>query len=784
MNLINKPENMPLNISSKAHTSRANTFKTNSSKTSTFKLSDLSKIAFSITLALGMANTVLAEETKSAANELVEKLQIIGHSDKLRKEAGSATLIGEVELEKFKFTDINRVLYSVPGVNIREEDGYGLRPNIGFRGATPERSKKITIMEDGVLIGPAPYSAPAAYYFPMMSKMTSLEVFKGPAAIKYGPNTVAGALNMTTRAIPSASEGKVDIAAGSNGFKQISTYYGNTQGKFGYLLELNHLQADGFKELDNTNNNAEGTQSISNNQETGFKKNDAMLKLQYDLSSGNNLQLVELKLATTNEKSNETYLGLTDKDFEQNPNRRYVASQNDLMDWDHQQIQLTHLFSNDDFNVTTRLYRNNFERSWNKINGFKSGATSQDLQTVLAEPENYQSLYNVLTGERDSARESEKIILGDNAREYYSQGIQSELNTSFRLFDYTHTLTAGIRYHQDQIERNHTEDAFFMRAKRLVSDGSNTLNTTTNIEETDALALFIQNTINLNQLDLTFGLRGEFFESLYQNKAPGSEQEWQEKSSRIWLPSISGFYTINENLGFLFGIHEGFIPTSPKEEPEIQIENSVNYEFGGRYNKDNTTFELIAFYHDFENLKESCSFSTASRCSSNLDAEVNGGEVEVFGLELSTSHNITLNNGWEIPLSLVYTYTSSEFKTSFFSDFPMWGNITAGDGVPYLPENQLTASLSLLSNQWEINAIVRYIDEMKEASGQGVLLSNVTTTSYTIADLSASYSLNQYGKVYLKLDNLFDKQEIVSRRPYGARPSKPRQVQVGYQYSF
>jgi len=773
MNLTNKPINMPLNISSRTH----------NFKLGTLRLSNLSKIAFSITLALSMANNALAQETKSAANELIEKLQIIGHSDKLRKEAGSATLIGEVELEKFKFTDINRILYNVPGVNIREEDGYGLRPNIGFRGATPERSKKITIMEDGVLIGPAPYSAPAAYYFPMMSKMTSLEVFKGPAAIKYGPNTVAGALNMTTRAIPSASEGNIDIAAGSNGFKKASGYYGNTHGKFGYLFELNHLQADGFKELDSTKDNVKGLKS-TNNQDTGFKKNDAMLKLQYDLSSGNNLQLVELKLATANEKSNETYLGLTDSDFEKKPNRRYVASQNDLMDWDHQQIQLTHLFSNDDFDITTRLYRNNFERSWNKINGFKPGATSQDLQTVLAEPENYQSLYNVLTGERDSARESEKIILGDNAREYYSQGIQSELNTSFMLFNYTHTLTAGIRYHQDQIERNHTEDAFFMRAKRLVSDGANTANTTTNIEKTDALALFIQNTISLNQLDLTFGLRGEFFDSLYQNKAPGSEQDWQEKSSRIWLPSISGFYTINDNLGLLFGIHEGFIPTSPKEDPEIEIENSINYEFGGRYNKDNTKFELIAFYHDFENLKESCSFSTASRCSSNLDAEVNGGEIEVYGLELSTSHNITLNNGWEIPLSLVYTYTSSEFKTSFVSDFPMWGDITAGDGVPYLPENQLTASLSLLSNQWEINAIVRYVDEMKEASGQGVLLSNVTTTSYTIADLSASYTLNQYGKVYLKLDNLFDKQEIVSRRPYGARPSKPRQIQVGYQYSF
>ncbi|WP_411157027.1 TonB-dependent receptor plug domain-containing protein, partial [Pseudoalteromonas sp. TB51] len=110
-------------------------------------------------------------------NEL-EHIQIISHNDKLRTEAGSATLIGEAQLEQFEFDDIHRILSQVPGVNIREEDGFGLRPNIGFRGVTPERSKKITILEDGVLIGPAPYSAPAAYYFPLTTRMTAVEVFK------------------------------------------------------------------------------------------------------------------------------------------------------------------------------------------------------------------------------------------------------------------------------------------------------------------------------------------------------------------------------------------------------------------------------------------------------------------------------------------------------------------------------------------------------------------------------------------------------------------------------
>ncbi len=726
-------------------------------------------LALAITLAI--TNNVHAEgDDKNKPTEYTERLQIIGHDNKLRTEAGAATLIGEVELEKFKFDDINRVLYSVPGVNIREEDGYGLRPNIGFRGVTPERSKKITVMEDGVLIGPAPYSAPAAYYFPMMSKMTSLEVFKGPAAIKYGPNTVAGALNMTTRQVPTTKEGAIDLAVGTDGYTKAKGYFGSTNGNFGYLIDAVNIKADGFKELDGGG-------------DTGFDKNDIMVKLQYDFSDSDYNQIVELKLAYADEKSDETYLGLTDADFEQNPNRRYVASNKDLMDWNHQQVQFTHFIGNDNFDITTRVYRNDFERSWFKINGFQGSA---DLQSILAEPESDANIlfYELLTGQRDTEFEREKIILGDNQREYFSQGIQSELYIYQELFDVEHAFNVGFRLHQDQIQRRHTTDAFLMSAGQLITDGSDTVSTDTNTEETTAVSVFFKDTVSLGALDLTLGLRGEFIEADFQNDASGEENDWQKKDTDIWLPSLSGFYTLSDSAGLFFGIHEGFIPTSPKEPTSIKIESSVNYEIGGRYHNNSSQLEVVAFYNDFENLKESCSFSTASSCQNDVDREFNSGEASVLGLELSAKHTYQLSDDYDLPIALSYTYTKGEFDTAFSSDFSMWGDVESGDSLPYLPENQLTFDIGLAANNWQVNLIARYTGKMKEASGDNVLLSGVTTKALTIVDLLASYDLGDMGNMYFKLDNVFDKQEIVSRRPFGARPSKPLTAIVGYQYSF
>ena len=157
---------------------------------------------------------------------------ILGNKFVARNRTGAAYYLSTDELADFNYTDINRALNKISGVNFYEEDGFGLRPNISIRGTSPERSSKIAIMEDGILISPAPYSASSAYYFPSVARMQAVEVLKGSSQIQYGPYTTGGAINFVSTEIPKSFQGKISSSYGS--FNTGQTY--STVGSSNCLL--------------------------------------------------------------------------------------------------------------------------------------------------------------------------------------------------------------------------------------------------------------------------------------------------------------------------------------------------------------------------------------------------------------------------------------------------------------------------------------------------------------------------------------------------------------------
>src|SRR5262249_33905989 len=146
---------------------------------------------------------------------------------------------------------------------------------------------------------------------------------------------------------------------------------------FGAMIELVKLHSDGFKQIDGGG-------------DTGFDKNDIGLTLRANTDRSNDrFHRFELKLGYGDEVSHETYTGLSLADFAQTPHRRYAATAQDRMKWDHERLLLTHRFEADGNTViTTQLYHNRFARVWRKLNGFDNGGSLHDILVAPASGNN------------------------------------------------------------------------------------------------------------------------------------------------------------------------------------------------------------------------------------------------------------------------------------------------------------------------------------------------------------------------------------------------------------
>ena len=260
--------------------------------------------------------SILITFTANAETSMeVESITIIGSKEDVKDLAGSGAVISNEDLEKAMDTDIAKILSAVPGMYMRTEEGYGLRPNISIRGTAIERSGKVTIMEDGVLVAPSPYTSSAAYYFPTTGRIHSVEVIKGPAAVSQGPQTIGGAINLISTPIPEVNSGKFIQELGENGMTRTHAFYGAASGNFGGLVEIHDHASDGYDSIANVGG------------DTGFDKSDVVIKARYE--SGNHS--LTFKMVDLDETSNQSYVGLSEASFRANPRMRYGATAYDKM---------------------------------------------------------------------------------------------------------------------------------------------------------------------------------------------------------------------------------------------------------------------------------------------------------------------------------------------------------------------------------------------------------------------------------------------------------------------
>ncbi|TXD35262.1 TonB-dependent receptor [Lujinxingia vulgaris] len=697
-------------------------------------------------------------------------INVVGEApDDLEAVPGSAEVITREELERQRPLNANEALQMVPGVAVQDEEGMGLRQNIGIRGLNPNRSRKVLMLQDGVPISLAPYGEPEMYYAPPIENMERIEVVKGSGSILFGPQTIGGVINYITPQTPDEFSMTADLSGGTYGFGSGRFSVGDTHEGFGYLVSGMHQRFTGPRNLN-------------------LVRSDFNLKL-----SGNpaDNQALTFSLGIYDETSASTYLGLTTPQYETNPDFNFA--ENDQFTLRRYAAALTHAaFLGESAILETRFYAHNIARNWRRQD-FDRTDRGFDYERII------DGQGRDITGSASAPEDGSTIFFRDSSgnrnREFNVAGVEPRLTLAWSAGALTSELQTGVRFHYEQTDEERINGEHAASSSGVISTDQERLGY--------ALAAYALNRFMLldERLIVSPGAR---LESLWTNQifyrrpveqegggtAPTDLNPAPENPNHIMalLPGVGVSFEVARPLILFAGAHRGWAPprtkdavTTDGDSITLEAESSWNYELGARL-RANTwlSAELAAFLLDFQNQV------VAPNEAGGAVAEgvVNGGESTHIGAEASVSLDAgrALGLSFGIPVMANYTYVHSEFGEG-------WSGALLGQTLPYAPEHQVAARVGLvhpsgLTVQADANYVgAQYTDkvESEEPSTDG--LRGVIDPRFLLG-AQVSYTFEPLNlTVYAVAKNLLDQTYIASRSPRGIQPGLPRHIFGGLRWT-
>lgn len=683
------------------------------------------------------------------------RVDIIGNKENLERIPGSGYVLDKETLESSRVFTTNEALRKVPGVNVRDEEGLGLRPNIGIRGLNPTRSTKVTLLEDGLPLAYAPYGDNASYYHPPIERFDSIEVLKGAGQILYGPQTIGGVINYITPTPPQEFGGLIGLSGGNNDYLSGRVRIGGA----GFMLDYIYKQSDGARENVHT------------------QVNDLNAKKVMQIGEQ---QAITLRANYFTEESQVTYSGATEAEY-RNFGARYNPFKNDFFDSRRFGLSATHEYAfNKDVVLLTNFYGSTFSRDW-----WRQSSNTLDSQCGGTFTQNR---LNGVAVNVDSCNSVQGRL-----RDYYSFGVEPRLHVNWNGFGIANELDVGVRAHfenQERLQINGTSPT--ARTGTVAED---------NMRETSAYSAFVMNKFIFGALAIAPGLRYEYIENKRTDRRAGGNSGTDDLSQLI--PSLGGTYQLLEQTTLFAGVHRGFAP--PRVEDQISTgigpvatytnvgaEKSWNYELGVRTTPiQGLNVQATAFRNDFDRLIAVGSIAGGT-------TPLSQGEALFQGLELAGRIGAASGVYSNIALTWLPIAEQTTAFTQVAGGAAILGSRT-GNRLPYAPKHQATASLGYMTaSGFDVNVEAVYVGEqfsdfanIENAAGSGLLTSDQQRSgqygvidSYTVFNAAINYRIKQYSTtVFLAVKNIADDVYIVDRTR-GILPGMPRLIQAGLRYDF
>ena len=721
-----------------------------------------------VNLMVMVSGIVLAQEfdarRDSTKEQSMPQIEILTQRDRiLSKVPGSVAVIDFKSIRKIAPIHGNELFRKIPGLNVVDEEGAGLRINIGVRGLDPDRSRNVLVLEDGIPVALNPYGEPELYFTPPIDKMTTVEVLKGSGQILFGPQTTGGVVNLISANPPEKESSTLRLKAGTGGF--VSTYasYGNTIDKVGFLVSYLNKRADMMGA-------------------TRFNLHDIAAKLSIALSEK---AKIGIKLGLYDEQSNSTYIGLTQPMYDKGGQDYLRMAPNDLLPVRRYHFSATHqykLSSQWQWNTTAFAYTTT--RNWRRQDFSTSAAAANRTGVVWGDATvPGGALYMLKTN-------------GHRNREFGVAAIESQLKwkTEKQL------LQAGIRLLAER-----ADEQFLIGSKPDAVGGN-----LRDVEQRKgkAISLYVHDKIAITKkLEINVGLRVEHFDYsrnilrgrfMLNGVAVVADTNVVASNNLMAVIPGGGFnYSLDEGVTLFGGIHRGFAPPRTKDAItsegmalDLAQENSWNSELGIRaLLRDFFKAEFTLFSMEFKN-----QIIPVSQSSGNANATglANGGRTNHIGVEAGASFDLAkqMKKNFSLVFAANGTWIESRYSADRFIVVGANKVNVKNNQLPYAPSLMLNHSIELASAK---GAGIRlsgnfvgkqFADELNTISASADGRNGLLASRY-ITDLSAFARLSKKQILFsLAVKNLTNERYIASRRPQGIRVGIDRQVVLGMEVKW
>ena len=681
-------------------------------------------------LALAVAAAISFPAHALAAEIELPRIDVVGEDEQaIARQPGSVAIVTREELELTQPLSVQDALKSVPGIVVREEEGYGFIPNIGMRGLNPNRSQKLLVLEDGVPVAPGLFLANESYYSPRIERMQSIEVLKGAAGLRYGPTTIGGVVNYKTKDPEQGA--KVTAKVGTHGYRSIGLDAGGTapSGEAIGGISLVKAEGDGFRH-------------------NGFDMTDLMVK--GGMALGEN-QWVGVKLTRYDNEINTSYVGLRPNEYLNDPTKN--PAPNDYFLTDRNSFDVNHEWQiNDAVKLNTLLYWSQLTRDYWR----------REVQARSA------------NGTTFVPCDGSAYCMNGNNRTFEMMGMDSRLHVNYDGFGVKNEAEIGIRLHSDKLNNRKVRSKTDPNARSGDLAGDDT-------QEAQGIAFYGQNRFILSErVAITPGLRIETYDQSRKNELTGLSGE---SSTTEVMPGIGATWQLAPQAQLFAGAFKGFSPAMVATaisgggvDQELDAERSTNFEIGVRGASGRLTYEATAFHMDFANqiIPQSESGGVGATAT-------NAGETLNQGLEGALGYEI--GGGWSVDGNATWVPTAKFNSTKIVGGIDRNGN-----RLPYAPE--LTANLAvsyaaggLRTSLGAYHVSSQFVDP-ENTVAQSTDGRRGEIPAYTTLDLNVRYAIDKQLSVFGTVRNLTDKKHIASRNPDGIFPGVERNVEVGASYTF